>query len=252
MTASRPGFTGLDGFVLAGGRAARMGIDKARIPFPGRWPMAVHVAGVVEAACGRVTLVCRGPPDGLPWVTPDGRSLEVVRDADQGVPHPLNGLVTACAASRTPWLVVVPCDVPFLPEEAVCRLVAAATAAVGSRLVADQPADPDAAISSAVVARDEDRTHPLVGVFPRAVGRLAARAASEGRSAVDFTRHASQVTLPASWLRNVNAWEDTGRARTVIEDLAHHLPWVDGAAWDRLREGEAQRLRQRGVLVLRP
>jgi len=112
-------------------------------------------------------------------------------------------------------------------------------------LVADQPADPDAAISSAVVARDEDRTHPLVGVFPRAVGRLAARAASEGRSAVDFTRHASQVTLPASWLRNVNAC-------TVIEDLAHHLPWVDGAAWDRLREGEAQRLRQRGVLVLRP
>ncbi|MBW2257740.1 MAG: NTP transferase domain-containing protein [Deltaproteobacteria bacterium] len=109
MTASRPGFTGLDGFVLAGGRAARMGIDKARIPFPGRWPMAVHVAGVVEAACGRVTLVRRGPPDGLPWVTPDGRSLEVVRDADQGVPHPLNGLVTACAASRTPWLVVVPC-----------------------------------------------------------------------------------------------------------------------------------------------
>jgi molybdopterin-guanine dinucleotide biosynthesis protein A len=229
-----------------------MGHDKARIPFPQRWPMAVHVATRLEAACGRVTLVRRGPPDGLPWITPDGRSLAVVRDVDGGEPHPLHGLVTACAAARTPWLVVVPCDVPFLPEEAIFRLVEAATAVVGSALASAEPADPDGAIASAVVARDEERTHPLVGVFPRSVGRMAARAAREGLSAREFTNGARRVPLPAPWLRNVNTREDAGQVPAIVEDLAHRLSWVEGAAWERLREGEVQRLRQRGALVLRP
>jgi len=223
-----------------------MGSDKARLPFPDRWPMAVHVAGILGATCARVALVRRGPPDGLPWIARDGRLLEVVRDADGATPHPLTGLATACAAARTPWLAVLPCDVPFLPEEALERLVEAAVAAAGGDWASTDPADPDAVLSTAAIAWDGARPHPLVGVFPRAVGRLAARAAAEGRSAVAFTRRARRVVLPDAWLRNVNTWGDTGHVRDVLVDLA---PWVEGASRERLEAGERRRLQQRGALL---
>ena len=236
----------LDGFVLAGGRSTRMGADKARLPFPDGWPMATEVATVLATVCARVALVRRGPPDGLPWPRPDGAAWEVVRDADERQVHPLNGLVTACAAARTPWLVVVPCDVPFLPSEAVRRLIDAVPFGTLGRAEA---AEPGAAAPLAVVAAHGEAVHPLVGVYPRALGPAAARAAAAGTSVRAFLRGARRVYLPAEWLRNVNRWEDTGRALEPLQALVAGLPWIQGPDRERLLAGEIERLATRGSVA---
>lgn len=244
----------VNGFVLAGGRSRRMGVDKARLPFPGRWPMAVHVAGVLAEVCDRVALVRRGAPDGLPWPLPDGGALEVIRDADgAGDPHPLFGVAAACAASRTPWLLVVPCDVPFLPVEGLRRLLEAAPVGSGVDERGRGAADPDPR-GAMVVAEGPERVHPLIGLLPRGVGGAALAAARRGESARSFVAPARRVPLPGAWLGNVNRWSDTGGAPTPPQQLLATLPWLEGPARERVLAGEVQRLRQRGVVItpLRP
>lgn len=193
----------IDGFVIAGGRSSRMGTDKARLPYPERWPMAVHVGVVMEAVCDRVALVRR--IDDGPFLRPDGALFPVIFEADEGAPHPLWGLATACAHGRTPFVAVASCDVPFFPAEGWKRLLAALPIGGGG----EEP--PDDAVSGAVIASCGGERHPLVGIWPRAVGPAAALAARRGIPARFFAAAAVPVELPATWLRNLNAPIDLGR-----------------------------------------
>lgn len=194
----------IDGFVLAGGRSSRMGSDKARLPFPDRWPMAVHVALAMRAVCDRVAIVRRF--DDGPFLAPDGTRLPVIFEADEGSPHPLWGLATACAHGRTPFVAVASCDVPHFPPEGWKRLLAALPVGVGG----DSEATPEGAVAGAVVAAHGPDRHPLIGIWPRAVGPAAALAARRGIPARFFSEHAAAVDLPAPWLANVNAPIDLG------------------------------------------
>ena len=96
------------GFVLTGGKSSRMGQDKALLPFGGG-PLALWVAGRVQAVCGRVSLV----GDGSKYA---GLGLPVIEDiyAGQG---PLAGIHAALAHSDTPWSLVVGCDMPYLSSD---------------------------------------------------------------------------------------------------------------------------------------
>lgn len=211
----------MDGFVLAGGASLRMGVDKARLPFPGRWPMAVHVLSVVAEVCDRAALVRRGD-DGLPW--PEG--VEVLREPERE-PHPLHGVATACAASRSELLLVVPCDVPFLPAEGLRRL-----------------------LPGPAVASDGTRDHPLVAILPRALGPAAAEAAAAGRSVHDLLRDLPRVVLPAPWLRNANAPGDLPGV-DVLGALLAALPPLPAGVRERVLAAEVRRLRERGAVPLR-
>ena len=170
-----------DGFVLAGGRSARMGSDKARADWGGV-SMAVAVASVLSAVCGRVALIRRGDPDGLPWVWPGGAPLEVLREEDAGEPHPLYGVATALAASATEVVLLAPCDVPCLRAEDVAALIAAAPA----------------------VASVGARRHPLVAALPRAWAGAALDAARAGQSVRAFTAALPAIAVPEDSLANLN------------------------------------------------
>lgn len=215
-----------DGFVLAGGASRRMGVDKARVPYPGRWPMAVHVAGVLRGVCGRVALV-RHAPDDLPWGDPEGRPMDVVYDAD-GERHPLLGVAAALRASRTDLVVLAPCDAPRLTVTALTALR-------------------DGVGPLGAVAWDGERTHPLVAVYPRARADEAAERATRGDAARAFADGARRVRLPDGALWNLNRWADAARPGPVRE-LLDALPWLDEAARARIAEGERQRLAYRGAL----
>ncbi len=101
--------------VLSGGESRRMGRDKAQVPFLGR-PMIEH-------------LVARLAPEGVPILVstrpggadPPARSRRV-DDREPGL-GPLAGISALLDATTTPFLLVVPCDLPNLPAETGDRLL---------------------------------------------------------------------------------------------------------------------------------
>lgn len=213
----------VDGFVLAGGRGTRMGVDKARAAYRG-WPLAVATIGVLRAVCGRVALARRGAPDGLPWVLPDGAPIEVLYESDDGEPHPLWGVAMALAACRTERALVAACDVPGLSPESLRALIAAGPA----------------------VAAAEGLRHPLVAVLPAAWADRARTLASSGSSVHALVEALPAVELPAEELRDRNRPEDLGPG--PVATLLAGLPWLDEAALTRVRAGEIARLAARGAI----
>lgn len=106
--------------MLVGGGSSRMGRDKALLPF-GNGTLVEHVAAVVSAAAGSVTLV--GDP--LKY----GRlGYPVVADTMAGA-GPLAGIVTALSASHSDWNLVLACDMPDVSAAFLTRLLVAAESA---------------------------------------------------------------------------------------------------------------------------
>jgi len=140
------------GLILAGGQGSRMnGQDKGLVVLQGE-PMVAHVARRLAPQVGRLIISANRHADRY------GRYGEVVADGDPGLgawQGPLMGIAAALqvvcrqrafepggaasnlaasnlAASNlaTPqWLVVAPCDTPFLPADMASRLIGAALAA---------------------------------------------------------------------------------------------------------------------------
>lgn len=145
------------GLVLAGGQGSRMnGQDKGLVVLHGE-PMVAHVARRLAPQVGRLIISANRHADRY------GRYGEVVADGDPGLgawQGPLMGIAAGLqvvcrqrasepggaasnlaasnpaasnlAASNlaTPqWLVVAPCDTPFLPADMASRLIGAALAA---------------------------------------------------------------------------------------------------------------------------
>lgn len=107
--------------VLAGGRGRRMDEqDKGLVELAGR-PLVAHVIERLAPQVGDIVISanrnlaayasfgCPVRPDTLP---------------DQ--PGPLAGILAAAAGSHAGWLLVVPCDTPFLPADLAVRMFAIA------------------------------------------------------------------------------------------------------------------------------
>lgn len=114
------------GVILAGGQSRRMGGgDKALMPLAGK-PLLQHVIDRMAAQVDGLAL-------GVERVTPAlaAFGLSQLADAQPGHRGPLNGLLAAMRhfASRSRWLLLAPCDAPFLPRDLADRLLACATAA---------------------------------------------------------------------------------------------------------------------------
>ncbi|MDI6854360.1 MAG: molybdenum cofactor guanylyltransferase [Deltaproteobacteria bacterium] len=152
-TAARTSITGVDitGAVLAGGLSRRLGRDKATLVLAGK-PLALWVAELLAPWVGDLWLVTNTPIRhmtlGLPMVS------DLV--ANQG---PLGGVRTALFYSRTPWVLAVSVDNPFLSDEVLAALCGRA-AATGR---------------PAVVCRSEQGLQPFPGLYHvRLLERLGA------------------------------------------------------------------------------
>ncbi|MEN4919924.1 molybdenum cofactor guanylyltransferase MobA [Achromobacter spanius] len=118
---------GVAGLILAGGQGARMNrLDKGLVALRGE-PMVAHVARRLAPQVGRLIISANRHADRYAQygeVVPDG---EPQLGAWQG---PLVGIAAALAvAAVEEWLVVAPCDTPFLPADLAARLIAAARSA---------------------------------------------------------------------------------------------------------------------------
>jgi len=141
----KPNIT-ITGAVLAGGRGRRMGgVDKGLLDYHGR-PLVAYVADVVRPQVDDLLIIANRNID---------RYREfadaVFPDLDQECLGPLAGMASALAHASSEWVLCVPCDTPYLPDNLVARLY---------RQVLRAGAD-------IAVACDGHRLHPAVCLLHR-------------------------------------------------------------------------------------
>jgi len=182
----------LTALLLAGGRSRRFGTDKARAVVDGT-PMLRRVYETARALTPHVLLSVRADGDFYFDLVPPEvpRLLDSVPEAG-----PLAGLVAGLRAARTPWLLALACDLPFL-NEATLR-----------RLLADRSPDFDAVVP----VTSDGRRQPLCALYrvetvrPVAEARLVA-----GRYALQALLDPLSVAtlaVPDTPLHNVNTPDD--------------------------------------------
>jgi molybdopterin-guanine dinucleotide biosynthesis protein A len=99
------------GFVLAGGKSARMGVDKALLRFRGR-PMVEIAVEKLRGFCAEVSIA--GNRDDLAGFG----TVVHERRLDVG---PAAGIEAGLRAARQPWVMFLPVDVPLVPGEFLRR-----------------------------------------------------------------------------------------------------------------------------------
>lgn len=108
------------GVVLAGGRSRRMGPgDKAFADLAGK-PMLQHVIDRIDPQVNRLMLSVEREADEYAAF-----GLAQVADPLPGSRGPLGGLLAALRTlqAEEDWLLLVPCDAPFLPRDLLARLL---------------------------------------------------------------------------------------------------------------------------------
>lgn len=119
------------GLILCGGKGTRAGgIDKGLQRIHGA-PAVIHAARLLEPVCGEILISANRNQERY-------RALEigrVMQDLRGDFPGPLAGIEAAAHASNHHILVILPCDMPYLPAEVPGKLVDALKADEGLDLV---------------------------------------------------------------------------------------------------------------------
>lgn len=182
---------GVTGVVLAGGLGRRMGgADKGLLNFGGR-PLARQVAERLAAQVDTLFISANRNRDAYAAF-----GYPVVADAIPDFAGPLAGLHAAMTAAATAFVVTVPCDSPYFPEDLVARL---------HRALVDSDAD-------LAVATAEGRTHAAFCLCRRElVTPLADYLTSGGRRVIDWQTARRQILVefgePGAF-RNLNTPEE--------------------------------------------
>jgi molybdenum cofactor guanylyltransferase len=189
---------GAVGAVLAGGQGARMGRPKATVELSGRPLIAYPVEAI--AAAGLAPLVVAKPDSELPPL-----DCRVVRERPEPV-HPLAGLVAALEAADSRPVVVLGCDMPFVPPELISWLAGL----------------PD----SVAVTFAGGRVHPLLGRYAPDVAPLFAAALADPMPLTEAVvsldprivheREVRRFGDPERMTFNVNSPQDLERAEELL------------------------------------
>ncbi len=194
------------GLVLAGGLARRMGGgDKARIKIGGI-TILQRVLSCLTPQCGDIIINANGDPKRFADI-----GLPVVADSVPDFAGPLAGILAGLDlatthAPQSEWLVSVPADCPFLPNDLVARLHQA-------RLAAG---------TSLACARSGEWRHPVVALWPVALREdLRHALVDEGLHKIEIwtARHGVAIAEwpvePIDPFFNVNTPEDAARAEAL-------------------------------------
>jgi len=113
----------ISGAVLAGGRGLRMNAaDKGLMPFAGR-PLIGHVIARLRPQVGSIIVSANRHHDAYARL-----GFPVVTDRDGDFSGPLAGISRVLEEVISPYVLIVPCDMPFLPPDLAGRLSTALTA----------------------------------------------------------------------------------------------------------------------------
>ncbi|MFO6299952.1 molybdenum cofactor guanylyltransferase MobA [Rahnella selenatireducens] len=134
----------ITGVILAGGRSTRMGEDKGLVEVNGR-PLFEHIAEKLRPQVSEILISCNRNNERY------GRNFHTVPDLTPDFSGPLAGMLAGLSASKTEWVLFVPCDVPAFPDN------------LAETLKAKTDGQP------AVYARDPERSHPTLCLLNRKI-----------------------------------------------------------------------------------
>ena len=184
--------------LLSGGRGRRLGeIEKGLAPLAGQPLIQWGIERIVPQVSALVISANQQ--------TDTYRTLgwPVVADTLPDRPGPLAGILAAAEILSTEWLLVIPCDTPFLPLDLVTRL----TAATG----------PGTHLARAI---DSEQTHYAIMRLHRSLLPDMAAYLAEGQRSVQHwqARHPcgeARFPDPAAFA-NLNTAEDLARAEARL------------------------------------
>lgn len=111
--------TEVSAIVLAGGQSRRLGRDKAVEPFGGE-PLISRVIRRLQSLTNETVVVVNSEARGEELPLPDAARIVVDIYPDSGS---LGGIFSGLAAAVNDWGFVVACDMPFLNEELISRML---------------------------------------------------------------------------------------------------------------------------------
>lgn len=107
----------LTAVILAGGQASRMGgLDKGWVELAGK-PLILHVLERIRPQAAEVLISANRRREDY-----QALGCTVLPDALAGFPGPLAGIQQALRLADREWLLCVPCDMPWLPQDLADRL----------------------------------------------------------------------------------------------------------------------------------
>ncbi len=198
-------------FLLAGGVSSRMGREKGLLEIASQ-PLILRTARLIEPLVCEVTVV--GPPEkyaalGLRAIA--DRKFENLAD-NELVRTPLAGIATALTATKSPWNLILACDLPYLTAEWLDWLLSRASAS-GADLVMPRTSG---GLEPLAAAYRRECAATIVDAIERGV-RKVTDALTELRMEQlpedDWKRHDPQGRV----LRNMNTLPDYQEARKFLE-----------------------------------
>ena len=202
------------GFVLAGGRSSRMGVDKALVLLEGR-PLVDHALGILREA-GLAASLAGGQAELVAFAP-------VIEDGQPGL-GPLSGICAAIASTHARWSVFISVDLPLLPASLLHYLVGHARATGRAVTVASVngfaqtfPAVLDRAVLP-MLRRELEAARG--GCFSGFQAAAASRGEAVTVIPVEPLVQCGQISHPRSlpaaiWFLNVNADQDLRRAQIL-------------------------------------
>lgn len=193
------GVTGLSGAILAGGKGARLGGDKARL-LVGQTPVLVRLVHLLQDVCQEV-VVAIGKRRPLPFTL----GVRLVEDRFPGK-GPLAGIHAALSATICEACLVLACDMPFVRRELIAALLAHR-----------KP-------NHAAVFSINGYLEPFPGIYPKSLlPRIEDALRKEELGVQEFLRRVPCVLVPGRTARRA----DSGLISFTNVNVPEDLPWEE-------------------------
>lgn len=199
----------LGAVILAGGLARRMGgDDKGLIELHGR-PMVSWVVEAIKPVANEVVINANRNTQAYGQL-----NLDVIGDVIGDFPGPLAGLLSACEHLTTDWVLMCPCDSPFIQRALIETLWQAAQSQA-------QSGD-----TSIVVAHDGERLQPVFAIVRRELKSSIRDFLTRGDRKIDRWYKEEGFTAVdcagcASMFSNINTAEELEAAEQRLQQKKH-------------------------------
>ena len=168
-----PKIAELSGLILAGGRATRMQERDKGLVFFDQKPLVQHLIDRFSPKLESISISCNRNFEQYQQF-----GCPLIKDQQSDFAGPLAGITAGLAACMTPYLMVMPCDMPLLPDHLIEKL----WQPIADQTNTNQPDNEEK--NMITVAHDGERLQVLVMILPLSCRSSIQRYLADGECSV--------------------------------------------------------------------